>query len=62
MVVNPDCQKVTLCFYCPLLWVKDFFTIEYKREDIQADIDAMLEQEKMTLAEVNQIVSDLTAF
>lgn len=59
--VNPDLRKMSLVFYNPLLKVADYFLIEYTREEVQADVDVMLEQEKMTLDEVDRIVASLTA-
>src|SRR3990167_3797707 len=41
-IVAPSLQKVTLCFYNPLLKVQDFFMVEYTREQVQVEIDALL--------------------
>lgn len=61
-IVNDKLEKVTLCFYNPDLKVKDFFTFEYKRSDLQADLEALLEHQRMTLAEVDAVVAELTSF
>ena len=59
--VNPDLRKMSLIFFNPLLKVCDYFVIEYERVEVQKDVDVMLEQEKMTLSEVDRIVASLTA-
>jgi len=61
-IVNDALQTLYFCFYDPRILIKPFFFIEVKREDVQADVDAYLEYQKMTLAEVDEIVLKLSNF
>lgn len=59
--VNPDLRKMHLVFYQPLLKVADFFIVEYSRSDVEAEVEQMVEHQKMMLGEVDRIVAELTA-
>lgn len=59
-IVNENLKKLYWVFYDPRIPSKDYFVLEFYREDLQTDIDTYLEYQKQTLAEVNKIVADLT--
>lgn len=59
-IVNDKLKTLYFCFFDPRLLAKPFFTIEIKRADVQAEVDEYLEYQRKTLAEVNEIVNDLT--
>ena len=59
-VVNENLQTLHVIFYDPRVTVKEYFTIEIKRKDVQEDVDKYLEYQRETLAEVNEIVNELT--
>lgn len=61
-IVNEDLKKLNLCFYDPRLRVRDFFILELTREAVQGEIDAMLEYQRTTLKEVEEIVDKLLSF
>lgn len=61
-IVNDDLQKLHFCFYDPRLKVKDFFIIEVTREEVLADIEALLIYERETLKEVDAIADSLLNF
>lgn len=61
-IVNESLQTLYFIFYDPRILVKDYFVLEVKREDVQTEIDELLEYEKSTLAEVDDIVATLTKF
>lgn len=50
MFIDPDSSKAKL----------DYFTIEVKREDVQEKVDEYLAFERKVIAEVNEIVNNLT--
>ena len=60
--VNDDLQTLHFCFYDPRILAKPFFIIEVKREDVQEDVEKYLEYQRMTLAEVDEIVLQLSNF
>ena len=59
-IVNDVLETLHLCFYDPRLRVHDFFIIEVTRESVKDEIDAMLEHQKLTLVEVDEIVKQLS--
>lgn len=61
-IVNDELQTLYFAFYDPRLLAKPFFYITVKREDVQKEVDQYLEYQKITLAEVNEIVNNLTNF
>lgn len=61
-VVNPNLQKLNFVFYDPRIPCKPYFVIEVYREEVQAEVDEMLELQKTTLAEIDEIVNRLTNF
>ena len=61
-IVNENLQTLHFCFYDPRILAKPFFIIEVKREDVQEEITTYLEYQRMTLAEVDQVVLELSNF
>lgn len=59
-IVNDKLKKLYFIFYDPRMTVKDFFFYEIKRSDLSEKIPEYLEYQKNVLAEVEQIVKDLT--
>lgn len=59
-IVNEKLKVLHFAFYDPRLLAKPFFTIEVKREDVQAEVDEYLDYQKRTLEEVDAIVNELT--
>ena len=59
-MVNDELETLVFAFYDPRIPCKSFFTIEFKREDLQTEINYYLEYERKTLKEVNKIVNELT--
>ena len=59
-IVNEDLQKLYFCFYEPRLSVKQFFYIEVTRESVQDEVDIYLAEEQKILAEVEEIVIELS--
>lgn len=59
-IVNDDLQKLYFCFYEPRLSVKQFFHIEVLREDVQEEVEEILAYEHRLLAEVREIVTELS--
>lgn len=60
-IVNDKLKTLYFVFYDPRVLVKDFFYIEVKREDVQAEVDELLEYERQQLTEVDEIVTRLIA-
>lgn len=59
-IVNDKLKTLYFCFYDPRILVKDFFYIEVKRADIEADIKDYLEYQRNVLKEVEEAVNKLT--
>lgn len=60
-IVNPDLQKLYFCFYDPRLSVHQFFFyLTITRESVQEEVEDLKEHEKSVLAEIEQIVLDLS--
>lgn len=59
-VVNDKLQTLYFVFYDPRIPVKDYFVLEFHRKDLQEKVDEMLEYQKNTLVEVDEIVNALT--
>jgi len=61
-IVNDKLEKLTFCFLNPRLMAADFFTIEFTRADVMAEIEERMIFERQTLAEIDSIVDSLLAF
>ena len=61
-IVNDKLQKLTFCFLNPRLMAADFFTIEFTRADVLAEIEERMIFERQTLAEIDSIVDSLMSF
>ena len=61
-VVNEKLETLHFVMYDPRLLAKPFFVIEVKREDVQEDVEKYLAYEQTTLAEIDEIVNQLTGF
>lgn len=61
-IVNDKLQKLTFCFLNPRLMAADFFTIEFTRADVLAEIEEKMIFERQTLAEIDSIVDSLMSF
>lgn len=59
-IVNDALRKLNFVFYDPRIPSKDYFVLEIKREDVQAEIEEYLAYQKGILAEVDDIVNELT--
>lgn len=61
-IVNDALEKLYMVFYDPRLLAKPFFFLEVKREDVQTEVDSILEYQRTTLAEIDNIVLELSGF
>jgi len=62
-VVNDALKTLYFVFYDPRLLAKPFYMIEVKRdESMQTEVQAMLDYQRNTLAEVEEIVNKLSGF
>jgi predicted phage-related endonuclease len=59
-IVNDTLTTLYFVFYDPSIPTKDFFYFTVTRTDIQDKVSEYLEYQKRVLAEVDQIVNDLT--
>jgi len=59
-IVNDELEILYFVFYDPRVLAKQYFVLEVKRIEVQEKVDEYLELEKEILAEVNDIVSELT--
>lgn len=59
-IVNETLKKVVFCFYDPRIPCKDFFTIEIFRKEVEEEIKFLLDYQRQTLTEVNEVVNKLT--
>lgn len=59
-IVNDALRKLYFVFYDPRIPSKDYFVLEVKREDVQADVDEFLAYETSILTEVDRVVNELT--
>ena len=59
-IVNDSLKTLYFVFYDPRIPSKDYFVLEFHRKDLAEQIEAMLEYQRTTIEEVNQIVNDLT--
>lgn len=59
-IVNDGLQKLHFTFYDPRIPSIGFFVIEVNRADVQEQVDEYLEYQRKELAEVNEIVNELT--
>lgn len=59
-IVNDALKTVHVVFYDPRVMKHDLHIITVKRADVQAEVDMYLEYQKTTLAEVDEIVAQLT--
>lgn len=58
-IVNDKLKKLYFVFYDPRM-ARDFFYLEFKREDVQEDVDKYLQYERQILEEVEEVVHELT--
>ena len=61
-VVNEKLETLHFVMYDPRIIFKPLIVFHVRREDLQAEIDALLEEEKMILAEVDEAVLKLSNF
>lgn len=61
-IVNDKLKTLYFIFYDPRLPNHDFFWLTINRKDLQGKIDEILEYERNTLKEVDEIVSQLSNF
>lgn len=61
-VVNDKLRKLHFAFYDPRLLAKPFFIITITRKELEEEIEAALEYERTTLAEIDEIVLTLSNF
>jgi len=61
-IVNDGLKKLHFVFYDPRIPAKPLFAIIVKREDIKEEIAELIEFERMTLAEIDEIVLKLSNF
>jgi len=61
-LINEKLETLHFVLYDPRLRVKDFHVIEIPRMSVQTDVDEMLEYQRNTLKEVDEIVAELTKF
>jgi len=59
-ITNDDLKTLYVVFYNPLIPCKDYFVIEVHRKEVEEEIETLLEYERKTLLEVNDIVAQLT--
>jgi predicted phage-related endonuclease len=59
-IVNDSLETLHVVMYDPRVLVKDYFTLEIRRQDMQADVDQFLEYERQTLKEINDMANKLT--
>lgn len=61
-IVNDDLKKLHFVMYDPRIMYKPLFVLEIKRNDVQADVEKYLEYQRVTLAEIDEIVNELSGF
>lgn len=59
-IVNDSLETLYVVMYDPRVLVKDYFTLEINRSDIQEEVDQFLEYERQTLIEINEMANKLT--
>ena len=59
-IVNDKLEKLYFIFYDPRLTVKKLFWLEINREDVEKDIEKYLKEQRYILANVEEIVLQLT--
>ncbi len=59
-IVNDKLKTLFLAFYDPRIPSKDFFYLTITRESLEEQIQFVLDYERETLKEVNEVVSSLT--
>lgn len=59
-IVNDKLSKLSFVFYDPRIPAKDYFVLETKREEVQAEVDEYLSYQKGLLLEVDAAVNELT--
>jgi predicted phage-related endonuclease len=59
-IVNDELKTLYFCFYDPSMPPPvDFFFLKVERKDIQEEVTELLEIERATLAEIEQIINEL---
>lgn len=61
-IVNDKLRKLHFAFYDPRLLAKPFFIITLNRKDLEEEIAEILEYERTTLTEIDDIVATLSNF
>lgn len=61
-VCNDELETLYFCFYDPRIPCKEFFWIEMNRESVKDEVSEYLKYEQDTLAEINNIVANLSGF
>jgi len=61
-VCNDELETLFVCFYDPRIPCKEFFWIEMNRETVKEKVVGYLKYEQDTLAEINNIVANLSGF
>ncbi len=61
-IVNDELQTLNVIFYDPRVLVKDYFVLTVHRHEIEEEIAEYLQYQIDTLAEVEEIVKQLTNF
>lgn len=59
-IVNEKLKTLYFVFYDPRIPSKDYFVITVNRKDVEEQVKEYLEYERAVIADVNQIVLDLT--
>ena len=58
--MNDKLRALHFAFYDPRIPVKDFFTIEIKRAEVQEQVNQYITYQRDMLVEIEQIVNSLT--
>lgn len=61
-IVNDTLTTLYLAFYDPRIPCKDFFFLTINRNDVQKKVEEYLDYQRKTLAEIDEIVLQLTNF
>jgi len=59
-IVNDKLKTLYFAFYDPRLLVKPFFYLTINRKDVEEEVKQYLEYQRNVLAEVNEVVNNLT--
>lgn len=59
-IVNDKLEKLHFVFYDPRVLAKDFFFLTVERKDVQEQVDEILAYQRQVIADVDDIVNQLT--